>query len=78
MQRAIYKIHHYNIPFKQTDIKRKHILISLAVEKSFDKNSTPLHVKSLGEIKKIHLIIKHNKSNIQQANSQHQIKWRET
>jgi hypothetical protein len=34
--------------------------------------------KSHGEIRNSWYIHKHNKSNIQQTNSQHQIKWRET
>ena len=41
-------------------------------------NPTPLHDKGLGAIKNIRNISKHNTSNIQQANNQHQIKWRET
>ena len=38
----------------------------------------PLHENSLEEIRGERDVLKHNKSNIQQADSQHQIKWRET
>jgi len=41
------------------------------------QNSTPLHGKSLGKIKNLSPIPKHNKNNIQQMDSQHQNKWRE-
>jgi hypothetical protein len=37
-------------------------------EKPFEKIQKPLHVKSLGEIRDMRCIPKHNKSNIQQAN----------
>jgi hypothetical protein len=46
--------------------------------KSLWQNPTALHNESLGEIRGTRPIPKHNKSNIEQANSQHQIKWRET
>jgi hypothetical protein len=42
------------------------------------QNKTPLHVKSIGEIKNSKFIIKYNKNNTQQTNSQHQTKWRGT
>ena len=41
------------------------------------KNLTPLHVKSLGEIRNIRHIPKHNQCSIEQSNSQYQTKWRE-
>ena len=41
-------------------------------------NKTQLHYKSLGEIRDTRHISKHSKGNVQQADSQHQIKWRET
>ena len=39
---------------------------------------TPVHVKSLGEIRDTWPIPNHKKGNIQQTNGQDQIKWRET
>ena len=39
---------------------------------------TSLHDKGLGEIRDKRNIIKNNKSKTQQADSQHQTKWRET
>ena len=59
-----------NPPYKQTT--RKKMIISLDAEKAFDKNLTPLHVKTLREIRDNTCIPKYNKSNMQQANSQHQ------
>jgi hypothetical protein len=47
-------------------------------EKSVYKNTTLLHVISIGEIRNSRPIPKHNKSNIQETNSQYQIKWRDT
>lgn len=49
----------------------------LTKKKNFDKNPTPLHDKSSGEIRDSKNIPKH-KSNLEQAHSQHQIKWKET
>ena len=46
--------------------------ITLDFEKVL-KNTTHLHDKCLEEIRDIRNISKHNKSNIQEANSQHQI-----
>jgi hypothetical protein len=40
------------------------MIISLDAEKALDKNSTPLHVKSLGKNMNSKPIPKHNKSNI--------------
>ena len=62
------EIHHFNLLHKQTQRKKKHI-ISLNAEKSFDKNLTPLHDKSLGKIRYSRPITEHIKSNMQ---------WRET
>ena len=42
------------------------------------KNSTLFHDKSLGEKRDIMNIPPYNKGNLQQPDSQHQIKWRET
>ena len=42
------------------------------------QNSTPLYDKVLGDWKDTKIISKQNKSNIQQTDSKHQIKWRET
>ena len=50
------------------------MIISLDSEKAFDKIQY-LHVKSLKEIGDTKHTLKHNKSNIHQANH---IKWRET
>jgi hypothetical protein len=52
------------------------VFIFLDDGKAFEKNPTPFHVKSLREIRDTRL--KHNNGNIQQANNQHQIEWRET
>ena len=50
------------------------MIILLDAEKTFEK-SKPTHIKCLGEISDIP---KQCKGNIQLANRQHQIKWRET
>jgi hypothetical protein len=44
--------------------------ISFDDAKGFARNSTALHVKVLKEVRNTRHIPKHNKSNIQQANSQ--------
>lgn len=54
------------------------MVISLDAKKNFDKNPTPLHGKNIREIRDTGHICKHNQNNIQQANSQHQTKGRET
>jgi hypothetical protein len=46
--------------------------------KSLWQNPTPLHDKSLGEIKDTMYIPKHNKGNKHQADNQPQVKWEET
>jgi hypothetical protein len=53
------------------------MIISLDTEKSIDKISTSLHVKSLGKIRNLRPIPKHSLKNIQQTSSHHQTKWRE-
>jgi hypothetical protein len=50
------------------------MIVFLDAEKEFDKNTTPFHVKSIGEIMNSRRICKHNKSNLLQTNSQYQIK----
>jgi hypothetical protein len=47
------------------------MIISLDVEKAFDKNPTSLHNKSLGNIRNSRPIPKHSKSNLPQTSSQH-------
>jgi hypothetical protein len=71
------EIHQHNPLYKQTQGK-KHMIISLNTEKPFDKNPTPLHDKSLGNIRNSRPILKHSKSNIRKTCSQHQTKWKET
>jgi hypothetical protein len=53
------KIHQQNPPYKQTG--KNHMINSLAAEKAFDKDPTPLHVKSLGKIRDTKFIPKHSK-----------------
>jgi hypothetical protein len=50
------------------------MIISLDAEKACDK----IYEKNLGNIRNSKPITKHNKSNIQPTNSQHQTIWRET
>ena len=50
---------------------------AIDAEKAFYKIQHPFNYKGLGEIMDIKNISKRNKSNIQQADSQQQIKWRE-
>jgi hypothetical protein len=57
---------------------KKSMIISLDVEKAFDKNPTPLHDKSLGKIRNSRSIPKHSKSNIRHTTSQCQTKRRGT
>ena len=54
------------------------MIISLDAEKEFEKNPTPIHDKIFDMIMDKRVIPKNNKCNIQQSDSQHQIKWRET
>jgi len=53
------------------------MIISLGDKNTFDKIHHPFALK-VSERLGIQDISKHNKSNIQQANNQHQAKWRET
>ena len=46
--------------------------------KKHSTKSNILYDQGIGEIRDIRNVFKHNKSNIQQADSQYQIKWRET
>jgi hypothetical protein len=64
---SIYVKYQCNPPYKQTE--RKKLIILLDAEKVLDKTPTPLHVKSLGEIRDKKHKSKHNKGNVQQANS---------
>jgi serine/threonine-protein kinase RIO1 len=56
---------------------KNHIIISLDAEKSFDNIQHPFMI-SLRRIRNSKPIPIHNKSNLQQNNSQHQTKWNET
>lgn len=60
IQNSINVIHYIN-KFKE----KNHMIISLDAEKAFDK--TPLHVKSIREIRNSRATPKHNKSNVQQT-----------
>jgi hypothetical protein len=67
-------IHHIN----KLKGKKTHVIISLNCWESIWQNLTSIHDKSLGKIRNSRLILKHNKSNLQQTSNQHQTKWRET
>ena len=54
------------------------IILLVANKKDLRQNLTPLHDKGIGEMRDKRNIPKHNKGNIQQTNSQHHTKWRET
>ena len=54
---------------------KNHMIISLDVEKAFDKIQHPFMIKSLGKIRNSRPIPKYDKSNLQQTSSQHQSKW---
>ena len=54
------------------------MIILLDAEKAFDRLWCSLPVKSTAEIRATRTILKYNKSNTQQINSQYQIKWRDT
>ena len=54
-----------------------HMIISDA-KKAFNKIQHPFMIKALERNRDTKNIHKHNKGNTQQANSQHQTKWRET
>jgi hypothetical protein len=72
IQKSFKVIHDINKHKKE----RNHIIILLDAKKAFDKIQH-LYFKSVGEIRNSRSIPKHNKSNLQQTNSQHQTKWRE-
>ena len=67
IQKSI-NIIHYMKKLKENN----HMIISLNAEKEFDKIQHPFMLKSLRKIRNPRPIMKHNKSNIQQINSQHQ------
>jgi hypothetical protein len=50
----------------------------LDAEKAFDNNTTYPHVKSVGEVRNSMSIIKCNKNNIHERNSQHKTNWKVT
>jgi hypothetical protein len=54
---------------------KNHVIISLDAEKSILQDPTPIQKKSFGKIRNSRPIPKHDKSNLQQTNSQHQSKW---
>ena len=58
--------------------EKNHMIISLDAEKACKNIPTPLHVKSMRAIKDTSPMQKHNRSNGQQASTQHQPKWKET
>ena len=67
----------HNILYKQTQGKKPHDHL-IRWGESIWQNPTPIHDKSLGKIRSSEHIYKHNKSDIVQINSKHEIKWRET
>jgi hypothetical protein len=69
------KIYQSNPPYKQTKSKPNDQLTRCL--KNICQNPAPLYVKSFGESRDARCTPKHNKGNIEQANSQHQIQWRE-
>jgi hypothetical protein len=54
--------------------RKNHMIISLDVEKAFDKIQHPFMIKSLGKIRNSRPITNHDKKNLQQT-SQHHSKW---
>ena len=71
MYGSINVIYHINI-IKDKEIWSPHYML-----KSLWKNPTPLHDKIPGEIKVMQGSTWTKKGNLQQAHSQHQVKWRE-
>lgn len=69
------KIHQWNSPHKQTERKKPHDHF-IRFWKSLWQSPRPLYDKNLGKGRDTRPIPKHNKGNVQHANSQHQIKWR--
>jgi hypothetical protein len=70
IQKSINEIYNLN-KFKD----KNHRFIALNAEKAFDKTPIPIHDKSLGMIRNLRPIHKHNKSSIHQTSSQHQTRW---
>jgi hypothetical protein len=56
---------------------KNHMIISLDLEKAFDKIQHPFMIKVLERSGNSRPILEHDKSNLQQASSQHQSKWQE-
>jgi hypothetical protein len=71
------KIHQCNPPYKQMERKKNHMIISLEAEKPLIKSNSA-SFKGIRENRDTGNIPKHNQSNIQQANIQHQTKCTET
>jgi hypothetical protein len=74
IQKSINVIHYIN-KFKGKKIPQDHLI---RCWKILWQNTTPLHVKSTRDIRNPMSLPKHNKISIQQINSQHHTKWRET
>jgi len=71
--KSIHIIYHINkVNGKKT---QDHLL---KCRKNLWHNTTPLHVKSIGEIRNLRLIPNRNKSNLLQTDSQYWINWRDT
>ena len=68
IRKSINVIHYIN---KLKD--KNHMIILLDAVKSIRQDPTPIHDKSLGKIRNSRPIPKHDKSNLQQTSSQHQI-----
>jgi hypothetical protein len=72
------KIHPHTPLYQQTQRKKNHMIILLDAEKIFDKIQQAFISKVWDRPGIQGLIPNHNKSNIQQSNSQYKIEWRET
>jgi hypothetical protein len=55
------EIHQHNPIYKQTQRKKKHLVISLDAKKAFDKIQYPFMIKTLGKIRNSRPIPKHGK-----------------
>jgi hypothetical protein len=71
------KIHHSQPSCIQTEREKKKVII-LGAEKAGHVKSNNTHVKGLRDIMDTRFLPNHNKGNILQANSQHQVKWGES
>jgi hypothetical protein len=71
------EIHQHNPICKNSKQNKTHDLL-IRWYKNIWQNTTPLNVKSLEEIRNSRHILTHDESNIEQINSQHQIKWSKT